>query len=330
MPHYVIHIGPHKTGSTYLQVTFQNLSIPLLERGILYPLQWVAPHAPGHFALANRLRSGSDAALADEFQELNASSHKTILISSEDLSRLSPENLASLKSYLGGHRTSIVFHCRRWSELLPSSWQETVKHGQSTTLPEFMTNNFINPFASKIINYAILLDHFEKLFGIENIYLVSYSNIVDQGGDIAEHFLRSFLDWPNPPPIPRLRANPSFAALDVEMIRALNVLEWSASGNRSERLRLRYMRMKSALELSAVFTAMENSRASLRVNENSRGLRTVHEEMFEKYGRRLVPPGSGRYFFVQKLGAIEYISPDYLLVGGVSDALNAAYNQIRE
>ncbi len=52
--------------------------------------------------------------------------------------------------------------------------------------------------------------------------------------------------------------------------------------------------------------------------------------MFEKYGRSLIPPRSGRYFFVQKQGAIEYISPDYLLVDGVSDALNAAYNQIRK
>jgi hypothetical protein len=330
MPHYLIHVGPHKTGSTYLQVLFQHLSEQLKERGILYPLQWVAEHAPGHSVLAQRLRTGNNAALAAEFQELNGSNYETILISSEDLSRISPESIALLKSYLGGQRASVVFYCRRWLDLLPSSWQELVKHGQSTTFPEFMTSNLMNPFAANIINYGILLERFEQAFGIENISLVSYSNIVDQGGDLAEHFLRSFLAWPNAPLMQGLRPNPSLGIDDIEMIRALNALEWRHHGRRTDRMRVRYLRTRSALDLSVVLAAMEKSRGSLRVNENSRALRTVHEEMFQKYGHRMVPPKSGRYFFVQKAGDIEYISQDYLLAEGVSEALSAAYNQIRE
>ena len=330
MPHYVIHIGPHKTGSTYLQVLFQRLSAQLCERGILYPLDLVGEHAPGHSLLVERLRDAKDTGLARRFQEWNASSYSIILISSEDISKLPAGEIERLRSYLGGHRATIIFHCRRWLELLPSSWQEIVKHGQTTTFPEFMATNLMNPFASPIINYATLLDRFEPAFGIDNMVLVSYSNIVEQGGDLGEHFFRNFLGWPDAPLIPGLRPNPSLSISDIEVIRTLNAFAWKRSGCPTDRLRVRYLRAKPTLDLSVPFAAMDNHRGLLRLNENSRALHAVHEEIFAKYGRRLVAPRSARYFFVQRQGGIEYVKQDYLWADGVLGALNAIYDQIRD
>jgi hypothetical protein len=330
MPRYIIHIGPHKTGSTYLQVLFHKLSPQLRARGIHYPLQWVDERTPGHSLLFQRLRTGNDPALADEFLELNASDSEIVLISSEDLAGLSLDQIELLKSYLKGQPASVIFYCRRWLDLLPSAWQENVKHGQSTDLPEFLATNFMNPFASNVINYGVRLDRFEQAFGIENMFLASYSNIMDQGGDLGEHFFRVFLSWPDAPVDHGMRFNVSLGIQDIEMIRVLNALEWAHSQRRTAEVRVRYLGAKSELKLSIPLAAMESHRGTLRANENAPGLRILHDELFAKYGDRLVPPKSGRYFFVQGQGGIDYIKQDYLLVDGVVEALRTAYNKIRE
>jgi hypothetical protein len=38
----------------------------------------------------------------------------------------------SLRTQLAGAPTTVVFYCRRWSELIPSLRRETVKHGSLT------------------------------------------------------------------------------------------------------------------------------------------------------------------------------------------------------
>jgi hypothetical protein len=328
MPRYVIHVGPHKTGSTYLQVQFQNLAPHLKARGILYPAIWLDSRAPGHVRLAERLRSGTDAGLADEFALLNSSSSDVVLISSEDLTSLPVESLALLKSYVADHQVSIVYYCRRWLEILPSAWQETVKHGHTTSIPEFMTANLINPYASHILNYAHQLDRFELVFGPESLSLVSYSNVIERGMDLGQHFFRSFLSWPNVPAATGPRPNASIGVLDIELIRALNVTASIRGRSRSAELRSKYLLKKKALDLSLIFAAMERHPCEIRFNENFRGLKTLHEEIFEKYGVRLILPRSGLFFFQQKQGLIEYVKPDYLLEPGVAETLRATYETL--
>ena len=118
MPRYVIHIGPHKTGTTYLQVLFRQLAPQLRQRGIFYPLEWVGDHSPGHVRLVQRLRAGQDEVLADEFDALHASAYEIVLISAEDLSILPRESVALLKSYLREQPVSILFYFRGWLGLL--------------------------------------------------------------------------------------------------------------------------------------------------------------------------------------------------------------------
>jgi hypothetical protein len=326
MPHYLIHIGPHKTGTTYLQMLFRHLSLPLRERGVLYSPRWIGDGTSGHSRLAQRLQAGNDEDLAGEFDKLNASDYETVLISAEDLSTMSRDSIGLLKSYLRGQQVSVVFYVRDWLALLPSSWQENVKHGRSMTLPEFMFEQFMNPFASNTINYAVRLDPFEQAFGRENVVLVSYKNIVDQGGDLGEHFFRSFLSWPDAPLIKGIRPNPSLNILDIEVIRALNALKPTKSSRRAAS----YLNTKPELDLSIALAAMESHRQALRVNEHAPNLQAVHDKVFESYGNCLVPPISGQCFFFPQAGMVEYIKEGYLLMAGVRESLKAACESIRE
>ena len=76
MPRYLIHIGPHKTGKTYLQAAFHALRPQLLERGIWYPDQWQGDDKLGQLRLVQRLRGSSSDGLTEEFAALNASGYK--------------------------------------------------------------------------------------------------------------------------------------------------------------------------------------------------------------------------------------------------------------
>jgi hypothetical protein len=141
---YLIHVGPHKTGSTYLQKGFSRLRGALFELGARYPMHWADPESKSHVHLVRRLKE-ADPDLAREFASLNALANQTIILSSEDIVDLPVEALRRLRHLLGGRSVSIIFYCRRWSELIPSAWQEVVKHGGAEGLPEFLAQHLINP-----------------------------------------------------------------------------------------------------------------------------------------------------------------------------------------
>ena len=56
MPRYILHVGPQKTGTTYLQSAFAEFRSQLKARGIEYPRLWGG--AGGQYPLVERIRAG--------------------------------------------------------------------------------------------------------------------------------------------------------------------------------------------------------------------------------------------------------------------------------
>jgi len=327
MPRYVLHIGPHKTGTSYLQVLFRELSSRMKSRGILYPPQWTTEGALGHVALVTRLRAQiADDNLRREFSELSDSRCDVVLISAEDLSGLSVAQIATLKELIGAHPVSVVFYCRRWSDLLPSVWQELIKHGRTLTLPEYVASHLANPAASTRINYALTLDRFAEVFSRDNLFLASYSNIVDGGESLAEHFFGTFLSWPDAPGLRKIVVNASLSPFDTEMIRILNAMRSLRQGDPGGAVRVKYLQMRDELDLDVPFAAMERHRATVTLHDG--GLRWIHDEIFQRYGSRLLPPVSGREWFARREGVMSYINASYVLEPGVVQAVDAVYARL--
>jgi hypothetical protein len=329
MPRYVIHIGPHKTGSSYLQAAFQALRSQFLEHGVWYPEQWQGEDKLGHHRLVHRLRTKTDEGLAEDFAFLNGSSYETILISAEDLSDLKPEEIAQLRILLGECSSHVIFYCRRWSELLPSGWQELIKHGHTTTFSEFLSTCFINPFSSHVINYSRTLRRYAECFGISNLSLVSYSNIMDDDGDIFANFCKNFLAWKDPPKPVHSRVNVSLAPMEVELIRALSAIEWSRTGRKSDEIIHGYRRNLGKLDLSLPLSAMEKCLDHAKINEGVGPLENLHGVLFKEFGSLLVEPRAGPRLFVPKLSEVPYVRQDYLLSDGVVGSLQGIYREIR-
>jgi hypothetical protein len=330
MPKFVIHIGPHKTGSTYLQLQFAWARAQLAERGVVLPECWeLAPGNPSHLRLVEQLRQGQKDVLAPIFAELLARKEDIILLSSEDLSILEEGPLTLLRDFLGHAPVEFIFYVRRWSEMLPSTWQESIKQGRSHNLPEFVMSHFLRPNGSRLFNLDLKLSAFNAVFGAARLKLVSYSELRDRNIDVFQHFCASFLNWPDAAPQPtRTPVNASRSALEAELLRAINAVGHSRGLPPGTPLRRQFDTARTALDLSVPLAAMASHKYFLPVADDIPPLRGLHVAQMKKLGANLIEPRPPELFFQPKATKLVYVGSDYLLTPDVVPALNAAFDQL--
>jgi hypothetical protein len=322
VPRYLIHIGPFKTGTTYLQHAFTQLRPELAARGIDYPGAWGGLH--GHHTLAAALADDGDASLAEPFGALNRSGADTVLLSSEEFAKLNDAAVRRLHALLGGAPATVVFYCRRWSELIPSLWREAIKHGSLTTLPEFTVSCLADPLATEEINFEHVLARYSAVFGPRALRLVSYNGVLEARMDLLSHFCQHFLNWPNPPPTGLDRVNESLDMVDTEIIRALNALEWTRAREDRERLHKAFLEEKSSLPIRfLVEKSMQFLVNSIRLHDAAPVLARLHTGLVERYKAALVPPFPVAALFKPRCSDVSYIRQDYLFAEGVLDTLRA-------
>ena len=327
MPRYVVHIGPHKTGSTYLQTRFIQLRPRLKSSGVIHPAIWQEDGEVSHVGLFRRLRA-RDPRLTPEFAVLNRSSYEFVVLSSEDLIDLTTDQVGQLATLLDGRPVDIVFYCRRWSELLISGWAEKVKHGEVLPLPEYLAEAAINPFSSEVLNFRLRLDRFAGVFGRDCLHLVSYNHLGEQDYDLFEHFARRFLGQHELPALPPERLNTSLDAVDTETIRILQVLHRSRAGAADMRLAAEYLRSRHLPDARAVNDAMRHDLRCAYLDEDGPGFASLHRELFGEYGDRLVAPRPEGVLFKPKATSLPFVGQDYLLTAGVLAAIERLYGEL--
>ncbi len=328
---FVIHIGPHKTGTTYLQLSFRALRAELAARSTIFPEFWeLASGNPSQLPLTLALRDGQMDALAPRFAELANSGATRILISSEDISTQETPAIERLRLLTEGHEVQFVFYLRRWSELVPSSWQESIKQGQSHTLPAFLLAHLQRPDASRLLNFDLKISRITDVFGGDCLRLVAYSELRDQGVDIFQHFAANFLDWPDAPlPDLKVRANISRDFKEAELLRALNAMAKIQGASVADGIRKSFDRVRPRLKLNHLYACMDKHSTTLRVNENLPALTHLHEMLAEKYLSRTVPPRPPARMFRPRNGEVAYIAGDYMAEDGAANALRAIFARVR-
>jgi hypothetical protein len=329
---FIIHVGPHKTGTSYLQEAFALCRGQLADRGIHYPTIW--GHA-AHHALYDRLRSIPNQTLEAEFAELHAARHPAVLISVEGLTSLPEPAIVYLGKLIGRENpVSAVYYVRAWADILPSHWKEAIKGGGTETLPEYLYNRLQNPTNSFFVNFGVGLRIWARQFGEDAIKLAAYDQLVATKRDLFEHFARQFLDWPNPPELELPPANVSPGPAEIEAIRAIAILERMRLGRAlpriyAQRLANRYMERKAELVPEAVRTALDEHRASLFISETGPALAALHRALFTEFSYALVQPRLANFFFRPRRAEISYVHPNWLLSRGVLDQLREIQETLR-
>ncbi len=323
MPKYVIHIGPPKAGSKFLQSSLYALRDELKQAGIYYPDEWQPPRI-SHEGLMSRLDKPDDPQLKRQFDRLNASSYRYVVMSYEGFFGMAPEKLTALRGLLGGSPVEIVYYCRRWSERIPSLWQQNVKEGRFGTLLDYYARCVDNSRIAPDLNPSLIWDKFSNVFGRESLKLISFNNLVDSKTDLLDHFCDAILNWRYARRPTEIDANTSPTILDTEILRALNYLHYKATGQTSDQVRISYFEKKSGLDLTELNQAIESDLGTLVLDDDAASFRPVYADM-EKYQDRVLNPKSGSPFFEKRAREFKYGQQNYLLDLSVVDALHRLY-----
>ncbi len=329
MTRFIIHIGPHKTGTTYIQVMLDALRGALLERGICVPSIWnAAPGLPSHMKLVWAIRNRDLTLIKEQIREILARRHEYVVISCEALSRLDQQEIVLLRQLLGSSPAEVVYYVRRWPERLPSLWQEGVKFGHTATLPEFLTEQLTRRDAAELRD-TVMIDRFTAVFGATQIKVVSYSHLIDQKIDIAGHFLASFLGLSNID-LPAVgHPNRSLPILDTELIRVLNAIHVRRGGERSPALRDWFLSHKEDLISDSVLDAMRDGLDTISLDEALPMFALASRDLLTRYFSSIVPPCHADGLHELRTIDVLYVPQNYLLEPSISGILRYAYETYR-
>lgn len=139
----LVHIGPHKTGSTAIQVAMVDAAEQLVEHGVTYVTRGSHRARKAGWALGIRGRpAGSEQPPISHWEKLVAAVEAVrtprTCVSNEDFGRATPRQLRRVVDDLGGERVHVVAVARRLDRYLPSQWQERVKAGEERAFEDWL------------------------------------------------------------------------------------------------------------------------------------------------------------------------------------------------
>lgn len=129
----VLHIGPHKTGTTTLQQAFHQNREALAAQGVHYagaksqPMQ-AAMAASSDASLPTFAGDVGEHAWQQLVEEVRTSEARTCVVSSEFFSDSPPKRIPAIIDALGGERVRVVITLRPLVRIVPSQWQQYMQN----------------------------------------------------------------------------------------------------------------------------------------------------------------------------------------------------------
>ena len=328
---FIVHIGPPKTGTSSLQEALSQNRDQLLAQGYDYPdfgRHPEMPHLPGHHGIAESLHQRQELpeGFAAELDQLSPD-HR-VIFSSENFAHLPPEAVQQLVQALGPENVEVIYYARRWEQLLPSVWQELVKHGHSQSYLEFLNHQTSAPLASVYLNYMNVLNRWSEAVGVDQLRIFAYDNLRSAGLDVVQHFCAHVLGIQLQQVQPR-QDNPRQTVGRCETLRMLN---WLAFGGKAGSPRVR----------------MALDQHSARLQQDLADLEAIYEPYIRRvrlcapfvfphverrflsvYGARVENLAEdGRLFHDREILPAPYVHSNYMLEEGVVPRLRQLLQQI--
>jgi hypothetical protein len=241
----VLHVGLHKTASTYIQNVLTARRYDLIQHGILYPTTGTYEEArvrtrdgaqAGHFQLT--FRGGRRALLEQLLVEVPASV-STVLLSAEDLThpRLRP---ADHIEHLGIFRSiTVVAVLRRQDTWIESMYKQAVDQWsdfETRSLADFVLDK-----APRLMDFHRRLSPWREWVGPERFHVLSYDDLPDGAA-----ILRRLLEITGVPS-ERLDEYPGVDAPRYDSVRGIDTLGLRILNG--YRLQTRDLRNKVAREI---------------------------------------------------------------------------------
>ena len=343
-PRYVIHVGPLKTGSTYLQRCLTSTQAALQERGIYYPPELIDRNTRCmHLPVYRSIVQNKSETLRPVFRKINEAGHKIVVLSCEHMSFLRPDELAELRDAIDVPEIDIVYFVRRWSDRIPSLWSQSLFMGGSLTLPEF----FLGVLESRTpeyypkrlgsdaggydVDYSLTWRDITSVVGRDALRLFSYSAVADEKADVFVRFCSDILGLEDVP-VPRAFGKRRWVSMpreETELLRALNAMYVKEHGDITLEIRNLIKSERFPIDEKRIRAAMEEEKAELVIDDHAAYFDTAYGAM-TAYADRVVPgPGivEGEVFprLSRKQG---YVHPGWMLRPGTANAVRVLYRKM--
>lgn len=201
MAKIVLHMGAHKTATSYLQGAFYRNRKLLEHHGLHYP--HIGPNN-AHHALAAQWIAINDipqsfydrrgpAGLWDDLIADYATRPGTLFLSAENFSRVHPEriDMAGLAERLSAFEAvKIVYTMRRQVDLVPSVWAQIAKVNHMPSIWAFMRTVFEERRAKGVpVDHHMVYQSLLAGFAPDQIHLLDYSAFRSHPGGALGVFL---------------------------------------------------------------------------------------------------------------------------------------------
>ena len=138
----LVHIGPHKTGSTAIQVALHEAREGLAAHDVHYAGDAARPRRAGWALGIAGAPAGKPRPPREHWDRLVAevagAGGQRVCVSNEDFGRATPDQVREVVGGLGGDAVHVVAVARRLDRFLPSQWQERVKAGQVKSYEQWL------------------------------------------------------------------------------------------------------------------------------------------------------------------------------------------------
>ena len=226
----LLHIGPHKTGSTAVQGAFHLARERLAAQGVVYPGRGKQPLWPilavtGQPAL--RGEPSPEMAYWDRLDhDIRAAGKQRVVLSSEFFAEADDETARRVVEDLGVPDVHVVVTLRSLIRILPSQWQQYLQNGYQFPYLEWLDGILSEPPRTPTPGFwrrhrhDALVARWAKVIGAQNLTAV----VVDESDPVM--LLRTFesmLGLPGGFLVPdKGTANRSLTVAEAELVRWLN------------------------------------------------------------------------------------------------------------
>lgn len=251
----IVHIGPRKTGTTYLQRVLQQLAPALKEQGVLYPTDYRGEDDYNHVGAVSDLTHNEESKESNRWTGKDGSGWSglasaiaawdgTAIVSAEMIGGLRPAAAQRMLDGLSASTVDVVITMRDLGRILPSSWQQHVRNTHTQNYRRYLERRarergdlppermqaewdterhqtFWRSYA-----YGALVRRWQHLVGTEHVSIVTLPPSGSPSHLLWDRF-RAALDVPalpeTAPRLPAFIANIGSTRAEAVFLHALNV-----------------------------------------------------------------------------------------------------------
>lgn len=193
MPHFYIHIGFAKTGTTSIQHFMAINREKLASNGVYYPYGVIVPECHHHL-ITERGRLLDKKEVQSRWEALVEESKvggcEKVVLSSEGLALTLPdgtqvgrERIQIIADALAGNPVTVICYARRHDSAMQSAYNQWLKSGVSKCSPA----EFVEKYN---VSYLAILNNWAEAFGDENVRVFPFEKSELQP-TLVDHFLKN-------------------------------------------------------------------------------------------------------------------------------------------